>query len=1080
MSGFSNNNGILNPDIFGINTPPKSNNNSDLTGIINYNANTPKIINGPVSVSSLVSPVSPVKATPLNSSPSPTNQTAMPVPPTPPSQNVTEPDLLGLVDAMFKSPNSTNPLNTFFNITYHWKLFILPDFDIIHQSDARTINELYQAIDNYPQIVVAESGATTYNIKEVELTTVAGPAFGNKNLRTMTFRIQIVEPITVGFLDTLKNAGIAMSAKNINKMPYYLQLSFMGYDEIGNQILNPLVNAGLESSRWIWQIQIGNIETKFDAGGSIYDLTCIAYNDGAYDTEVISAPQAITMEGSNIGQMLSNLGNNMTNSWKMRYGNQDSIFNFKMHTIVNPPPAVTNTDPNTWQTQSTSNPNYNSQRIFPMHGGVGQIGAQITSGTPFPDMLEWMLVNNEQAQNFAISANNIITQTDVKSPNINQSGTSSTSSSYNTNPQGIKEIIVFCVETDVEIKGYDRVAGDYIKQYNVHIYPYYTQAPVISPQQRDDARDPIVQQAMIKKLIQRGFLLKHYEYLYTGENTEVIDFDVHANFAWYAQLSKLYGARSNVDNVEFNAQIQKQLRNAFGNASEVPNLINQASQQIQTDTQNLLPLQNKLDSYSTQLNAISSQILSAQAVLNDPTATQQERANASEKKAQATKQQNTLFIQQASTSNQAIILNNRINANNNFISNSLQSITGTSTQSTSSIKFAEDLLNPDGSFALSNITGLQYNFFNYPISFRQRDTSSHSGTGFTGQYHRDRSIYGDILDQLYQPMSSALSIIDLSIRGDPYWIGFSNLHRMLLNRTENNLSGTINASKNLPNFVTGDTTFLIAFKYPIKTSNEFVPQFKLNDTFTGIYRAQTIISSFSDGIFKQKITGSILPLINLPQALNNNMDIFSASGLSSSSNQNGYSSGNDNRNISPALTTKEQQNNAIQLAQALNNASNKYGANLTPANIDGIVANSYRESSLNPNQGITNIQIDSNNEPSGGLFSWNGSRLTNMYDYINNQLPSGSTPVGPNNPPNIQQQADYAVAELTNQSGAEGNTGTTLQVLQANPNDAGASANIFIAGFEKPLDVSGGQSRNRSFLSNLYGTGQGSSATFLK
>jgi hypothetical protein len=263
-------------------------------------------------------------------------------------------------------------------------------------------------------------------------------------------------------------------------------------------------------------------------------------------------------------------------------------------------------------------------------------------------------------------------------------------------------------------------------------------------------------------------------------------------------------------------------------------------------------------------------------------------------------------------------------------------------------------------------------------------------------------------------------------------------------------------SSGLPNIVAGDQVFLLTFRYPIGIGQDSVPVFRTDDTFNGIYRATEVVSTFDGGIFKQKLHGLILPLINVRTALSNVKKPSTAGQTAPMSGGKPSLSG-----VQPAqtrLTSAQQQANATEFKAALL----KYGASLNPpmteAQADGIVANAYRESGMNPGANV----IDSNGKPAQGLVQWNGGNATAF------QQAMGVTP----NNATIDQQAQYLTKQLGGTAPAGYNETRAWAAVSQQTTASGASG-AFISGFERPANPSSGQSINLSYLPNLYGKGIG-------
>lgn len=944
----------------------------------------------------------------------------------PESGVVTDVQFATMLQNLINGLHAPNPLNVFWQVAYHWRLFIMRDEDIYTQTQKPAdMTALYNAMDGLQQITIAETGVTGYNIKSVETRALVGPNAETRNTNIFQFTLEIVEPISVGFLDALKDAALALEIKNLNKCPYFLELGFRAYDENGAVLNDPLSDQP-DAHRWIWAIQITDIDTRLDAAGGQYTIKAQVYNDGAVETDILTVPKNLVMKGTTIGKVLNSLGTAMTESWQKRYGDKLVEYHFKMHPITRPPPTITDPDPNNYAMKA-KNPTLRSVRLDPMQGAAGEIQAQVAAGTGYNDIVQWIMMNNENTETLGLDV-------------------------HNTNLASIIDRI----ETDVEITGYDEVSANYAKRVYIHIWPYYTQAILTGPGQRDDAQNEAVQGKMVKALLDRRFLYKHYEYLHTGLNTEVLEFDIRSSFKWNAQLPNMGGRSSSIDNLEAARNLPP-----VSNALSVDKAAYAAKvKAINASNRNATV---KLATFTAQSNDLNSQIdplvradQQALDIINNanntnPTAAEIATARQVDKDLKAKLQ--PLVAQQTAIAQLQSDQHDLITAN----AKNLQTDRDTLFAKTTPPNFAEDLLKQDGT-ATTDASNFQYEYFNYAISFRQgyRDVSAQSGTGFLGAFHQAKSTFGALVDQLYQMETKQLANIELTIRGDPYWIGASNLNRMVLLRGGNNpLAGDDKAFPNMPNWYTGDQTFLLTFKYPILIGDDGKPVFKENDTFDGIYRVTEVTSTFADGVFKQRLKGQIVPLINIAEAFGNIKKLRSTgaqpqTGAASSGVASGSGSSST---VSPALTTPQQQANARAFKAALLDQAQKQGVSLTSAQADGIVANAYRESSMNPKA----TQIGGSG--GAGLLQWTGTSNTAFVNAMG-VAPQDAT---------INQQAQYTIQNL---AGSEHKALTQLQATTGQQD----AAQAFLTGYERPsaANVIAGTSKNNSFIPSLFGPGQGS------
>ena len=942
-------------------------------------------------------------------------------------------------------PNK-NPLNDYFQVAYHWRLFAVNDKDIFSgitssmgiansasnnntistSTSTSNISDLYTKIDNANPVIIAETGVTTYNITSVEITGFVGPNNITKNTSSYSFLIHITEPMGVGFFNSLKEAAVACGILNMNQAPYYLELSFRAYDDQGNLTANPVASEAYDASRWIWQVLITQVDTKFNSGGGKYTLTAIAYSDlASSNANILTSNKSIIAKGKTVKEFLDSMQDQFNKNIVDIYEYPLIQYNFKMFPIQNPPIGFGNDiDPNNYVLKNLKTDGQDSQATKNNDSGV--VTATFTPGTSYKDMITYLTANIEKLRNMVLDRDNT----------AKEEGKSATE----TNNKKFKEYITFQVEDDIVIGVYDLITKGYRKTVNVNIIPYYSQAPIVDTVQVDNAKDPSVQAAMLKALLNNNFLVKNYQYIFTGQNTEVLDFDISAKFDWSYALPRMGGAHMNVDSIVPGKTISNDSPTNKQNTNK-PEQANRIKQILADNQNNIMLIQQSQAAQAANID----QLVALQQLQN-PT----------------TQQQQTIKSLTSLVSN-AVTLSAPVTSRLGEAGAQLQSLASSAVTKT---KYAEDLFDSQGNPINKYVQ--DYISYNLNTTFEQgyRNINSQTGTGFIGDVDRDRGIFGSVIDQLYQPTTANLLNIEITIRGDPFWIGASNLQKQLVSRLVHNQQSSKNLSlpnifKGLPNFTSGYQVFLLSFRYPVSIDSGGNPVFREDNTFTAFYQVQKIISNFSDGKFTQVLTGYALPLLKPGTAitsLNNNFGIFSANQTSPLYGGGGNGSFGTG---SPSITTSQQQTNATAFAAALKQSAAQQGITLTDAQIDGITANAYRESSMNPN----NLTQENDGNTSYGLLQWNSnggndSRLQSLYDY------TGTTN------PTIQQQADFTIHELQQNSGNGAGVGT-LANLQAQSTPQGASA-AFLTGYERPANPTAGISVNNSYLGgDMYGNGAG-------
>lgn len=852
-----------------------------------------------------------------------------------------------------------NPFGDFDNVTYHWKFFMTPDVSTasaLNSGEGADIsaNDVFSAIDGVAQRVIAETGVTTgFNIQDVRMEQIVGPNFQTRNTNTTKITVTLVEPLGTSLMEKIRNAAFDLRIKNYSKVFYYLELTFKAYDPDGNQA-DPTAALDVRNSsdvlpnggRWLYQVQITNIDTQLDTSGSVYTLTCIPYSEGALEDEIMLFPALQRVEGKTIKEMLDSMKQSLNHLYDTLYGSGYLEFDFKTHPVRHS--RFKDEDPGDWSIEPEDR-DKNSMRGLSFDGLTT---VQIAQGTAISDIIEYVFANTTKGQQIAKDVARI--------NDVNEAPDKSTVARF-------RECVLFRVEPDVDITGWDASYQNYTRKVTFHIWAYASQAPVISDVQAEDATKPEVQVQMIAELRKKGFLRKRYDHYFTGKNTEVMRLDVKYNLAWSAVLPMVMGNRATVESVSDHATYNENVKKVRDSKQLIAELENK---------------KNKLNEENLGENGLKSK-------MQDPNLSTDSRGEALTKLNQNLSNIAALDAQIAKARSDRDAAREAVSAADAQNDRKAGAAKG--------VSFVEDLHEEPAGSELP----LQ-------ISFRQTDTRASTGVGMTPTYTSDRGFYGAILEQLYGPVTTALINVEVEIRGDPYWIGYSNLERKAYMRSR---PPEMKTNDMMPNTQEGDCAFLLHFDYPFDISpdtGEPIIRKDSNtgrslDTFNGIYRTVRVVHNFSHGLFTSTLSANRLPLIDIAKVLGYNGAVSTFEPQESSNQMTGRAastqggaSGPVNPGVAPQASASVQGGAERKVAAILNNPSQAAVANqvysiatgrgYSRAQAIGVVANGIAESSLNPKANV----VDSNGYRSYGLFQLNGNgagkgqNVTNMLTVTGN------------------------------------------------------------------------------------------------
>lgn len=200
-----------------------------------------------------------------------------------------------------------NPLSGFASYNCIFTLGVLSNTELAHPDSTYRVNG--------PEIVVLRSGGTgnnqvktaierslnittEYYIDDVEVDSIIAPSQKTKQTNATNLSFTVHEPYSMGiFLQSLYEAALAGGHKNYLDAPYLLDLNFVGWDDDGNIL--PVPNA-----RRMFPLKFTNITFNVTAGGSVYSVEAIPWNEQALSDETQLVKEDFDIKGETVAELL--------------------------------------------------------------------------------------------------------------------------------------------------------------------------------------------------------------------------------------------------------------------------------------------------------------------------------------------------------------------------------------------------------------------------------------------------------------------------------------------------------------------------------------------------------------------------------------------------------------------------------------------------------------------------------------------------------------------------------------------------------------------------------------------------------
>ena len=744
-----------------------------------------------------------------------------------------------------------NPHNQYDRVSYVFKLCMINDLD------AEDPNLLSNFIDNkIRKIIIAESGVTTgFAIGDVEITDMISPNFRSRSNLTTDLRIQIMEPYSLTLPDRMYMASKELGTQNWRLAPFLLQLEFRYIKQDGS-LYTP---SGDQKLIKVYKLMITDFDAELTEVGTKYEIKASVIGNLGFRDAYQILPQSHrinTDQGANqptdfkvaigdnntVGNFFTNLGNTISRMY--RELRQNNITGARLPVLI----YKFFVEPDLAKQIINFNPEANSRRASFRTGSANTAEITVSRGISVTALVDDILASLQDATFFLTT--------------------------YELG--GLVKIpVIECVTKNV---GWDLITNDYVREFTFYIRMKLSNRPV--PYQEHGTaiqESSILQQARLDAVTKT--LKKSYDYFYTGLNTEIIRCDIKFN-----QLHIIPTPLVDVTPPMAPSSAQSVSPNDPLLTGTTPASINQNLTQRARERVQIL---GQLEQAKT---SVSSTVVDEAGLAGvDALVAEYRRRQADvEERIQAIAKDSVVPFE----GRQDIITwLNDITNNSEAGQRLRESITRTQLQNTaraSQKTYAEDI-----NTQISN-NMLQLTYHADPrdvINSMARPTNIESQGG-NNVTNSTRPMVSSILSQIYDRPGNQLLEIDLEIRGDPYWLGKTDLERAVElagifgsmtaappagNTSPNTApasagtsSGTTTSSTSGPSIVDRndqDANILLRFRAGSapKEDTGFMNLSEGSTFFYGVYTVLEVIHEFRQGKFTQKLKANRDTLINVDQ-----------------------------------------------------------------------------------------------------------------------------------------------------------------------------------------------------------------------
>ena len=711
-----------------------------------------------------------------------------------------------------------NLLDNYDMYTYHWKLFIT------NLDNARTGDVLNTA----NQSIVVESGVTDLTIDKIELHGYTAPSVETGTGTQTHLKFEIVEPSGAGLIDKLFYQATALGIGNWAVMPCYLQLEFRARDPITSGAMAAGQPGTLTGLRWVWPIKITESTADVTIVGTKYEFDAIVYDELAQSNLYIALQNNVVLSGlTTFGNAMADLENKLNAD-----AYEKLITNYSI--------------PDTYRI------------IVDDELNVPLLGLEENKNSSFgKDYIEF----SKKTATFGngTSVDKIVDILLGSSPYFQQEmqGSATPSSTPTSNTESAQQMKkMWRIVTESHPIAYDALRVDNAVAVTIFVIKYdlgLADSAISQASQSTSAVD--TEKRRMKEYIQKKILNKKYDYIFTGLNDQIINFDLKLNNSFSVSMSRFGGlysdsatsmpgvsVNSNTDDAKKAEETLRNILHFINNAApgqDVDSKINDAKNSIQTA---------KIDP-ATQSRYIT--------LLNNAKPAARTKFSSQLASSGGLQANGTLAASAANATSLATPVNG--------------------------LTFVSDVnINSAASQEAYDLSVATRKSKLRPVAMREQQNEVNLNFGIDPASNAGRSRTANIFSTaLYSSLDSSFQSVKLTIKGDPYWlvpgplpIGSSKImYKSEIAETVSNAEAIRlikdNSSTLSVNTNSSDNFIVIRFRTPrlFNDVNGLVDPFTEVETFSGVYKVTTITSKFEGGKFTQELACILDPMINLTNFL---------------------------------------------------------------------------------------------------------------------------------------------------------------------------------------------------------------------
>lgn len=399
-----------------------------------------------------------------------------------------------------------NILDNYDVVTYHWKFFMVTN-------DAASTGAIFS---DDVQTIIAESGVSDLTIDKVEIRSITTPSVESGTGTSTNVKFEIVEPAGAGLIDKIFYQSLALGIGNWNVMPFYLQLQFRGRSPTTSEADDGSPGS-VGSLRWVYPVKITSIKANVTTVGTRYEFECIIYNEYAQSNTVFSLQHPVVLNDlSTFTDAMAKLQYQLNDDQFYRLIDNNSIPD-SYRIIVDP--VLTTADYNITPADSNTNSRRNDSTVE-----FDGKNATFVPGTSIDKIIDTLLSQTNGFQKSMLNAQVPGADGQTMSSEVNQM-------------KNFWRII-----TETRPLKFDPRRNDYAREYSIYVVQY--DIGILDQNTFQDTAPPttlVDERKRLMTYVKKSILRKKYNYIFTGLNDQILNFDIKINNAFAVATARMGG-----------------------------------------------------------------------------------------------------------------------------------------------------------------------------------------------------------------------------------------------------------------------------------------------------------------------------------------------------------------------------------------------------------------------------------------------------------------------------------------------------------------------------------------------------------